>query len=213
MKNRLMYITFLLAIGGFFSCQPEEFELTEISYPFVTHSPLTINVDGEVSFGDGSRGVVTRIWSFPEGNVVSILGSESTTTSSEEIVHATFLKPGEYGVRLQVGFKDPQVTLDTTLNVTVLDNITASFSSSLEPQDGQVTIRAGESINYTSTSSGAPDSYQWTLEGGTPASSSAASASAEYNVVGSYDVMLIAYRNSPASRDTVLMRDYVRVIE
>ena len=198
---------------GFFSCQPEEFELTEISYPFVTHSSLTVNVDGEVSFGDGSRGVLSRIWTFPEGNVVSILGSENSTTSSEEIIHATFLKSGVYGVRLQAGFIDPQVSLDTTLTVTVLDNITASFSTHPEPVNGQITLRPGDTVNYTSTSTGSPAFYQWSFPGGASISSSTSTASVEYNELGTWDVMLIAYRNSPVGRDTLLIRDYIKVIE
>lgn len=119
MKNYRLSILFLLGLVAIFSCQPEEIKPADFSAVFVTWSPLTIKVNGDVSVADGSRGVKSRLWTFPGGEIADIKGSDNDVTSTERIVHATFLKPGKYGIRLQTEFNDPGVKLDSIITVTV----------------------------------------------------------------------------------------------
>ncbi|NQU88521.1 MAG: PKD domain-containing protein [Mariniphaga sp.] len=121
MKNKNYIIFLLLAlVVGLFSCLPDEFEMNEFSDVFITWSPLTIKVNGDVSLGDGSRGETSRLWTFPGNGVCEIIGSNELT-STERIVHAIFFQPGTYDVRLQAEFNDPTVTLDSLITITVLD--------------------------------------------------------------------------------------------
>lgn len=62
----------------------------------------------------------------------------------------------------------------------------ASFSST------GTTVCAGQSITYTSTSTGNPTSYSWSFPGGTPSTSTSASQVVTYAAAGTYDVTLTA---------------------
>lgn len=120
MKN-LIYKAFLfLSMVSLLSCKPDEIEMNEISDIFITWTPLTIKVNGEVSLGDGSRGVTNRLWTFPGGGVCEIKGSNELT-STEPRVHAIFLKSGSFDVRLQADFIDPSLKLDSLITITVVE--------------------------------------------------------------------------------------------
>lgn len=199
-------------MSGISSCQPEEFVLDDISYAFVTHSSTTINVNEEISFGDGSRGVVSRLWTFPQG-VADILGAEDDVNSEEKIVHAKFKVPGSHLVRLQTAFKNSQVTLDTLIEVRVLEHVKASIRSTPEAVDGRIAIKAGETVSFGSASTGAPSFYSWSFEGGNPGNSSDENILVRYDQAGTFDVRLIAYRNAPASRDTLYLSEFVTVTQ
>jgi|GEM_PF-6864056 len=54
----------------------------------------------------------------------------------------------------------------------------------------QTAICVGSSVNYTSTSTGSPTSYNWTFPGGTPATSTLANPTVVYNTPGSYTATL-----------------------
>lgn len=60
----------------------------------------------------------------------------------------------------------------------------ASFSAN------NVNICVGQSVQFTSTSTGQPTSYSWTFQGGTPATSTTQNPSVTYNTAGTYDVSL-----------------------
>jgi uncharacterized delta-60 repeat protein len=65
------------------------------------------------------------------------------------------------------------------------DAAVAGFTSSAD------SVCAGNQINFTSTSLGANLTYQWTFEGGSPATSSLQNPSVTYNSTGIYDVKLV----------------------
>ena len=120
MKNKILILLFLSILCFIHACTPEEIEMNDISDIFITWSPLSIHVNDSVSLGDGSRGEVWRKWTFPEGGVCKIIGTNELT-SSERVVHGIFYAPGLYDVRLQAEFNDPSIQLDSLITVTVLE--------------------------------------------------------------------------------------------
>lgn len=212
--NSLLKKIGIFAAGAcfLFACTPEEIEINEYSAVFVTWSPLTINVNGEVSFADGSRGVKQRLWTFPGKDIADIKGSDNDETSTERIVHAVFLQPGTFGVRLQTEFNDPSVTLDSLITVTVLENVTARLVCDAPLADGKPVVKAGGTVTYRSVSTGNPDSFIWSLEGAAPTEANGETVEVRYDYPGTWDVRLIAYRNKPAGRDTLSIRNYITVL-
>lgn len=207
MNKSINIILRVILIILLFGCTPEEFKMNEFSYVFVTWSPLTINAGGEVDIADGSRGVKSRTWTFPaEAGVQFLNNSGNNNSSTEQIVYAVFPNPGIFDVRLQSTFIDPSIKLDTLIRVTVIDNVKALFTSDTRE------IRVGETVNFKSISTGQPNLYNWTFIGGTPESSNVAEPSVQYNYPGTWGVQLIAFRNSPLSRDTILIKDYIKVL-
>jgi len=93
----------------------------------------------------------------------------------------------------------------TTFVVTVIDAQppVADFTAD------QDTICAGDTVNYTDLSTGAPTSWAWTFPGGTPASSSDQNPSIAYNTAGTYDVTLEATNGSGS--DTEIKIAYITV--
>lgn len=63
----------------------------------------------------------------------------------------------------------------------------ASFTST-----PTTTVCTGQTIQYTSTSTGSPTSYSWTFQGGTPATSTAQNPTVTYATAGTYNVALTA---------------------
>lgn len=206
--NKSIYIILrVILIILLFGCTPEEFKMNEFSYVFVTWSPLTINAGGEVDIADGSRGVKSRTWTFPaEAGVQFLNNSGNNNSSTEQIVYTVFPNPGIFNVRLQSAFIDPNVSLDTLIRVTVIDNVKALIACDTRE------IQIGETVNFRSISSGQPNLYNWSFSGGTPSTSNEAEPSVQYNYPGTWDVQLIAFRNSPLSRDTLLIKDYIKVL-
>lgn len=120
MKKIFKQLIIILSMISMYSCLPDKFELDDISDIFITWSPLSIKVDGEVSLGDGSRGVTNRLWTFPGDGVCKIVGTNDLT-SKEPVVHAVFYKSGIYKVRLQADFVNPEIKIDSLITITVLD--------------------------------------------------------------------------------------------
>ena len=80
----------------------------------------------------------------------------------------------------------------------------ASFTSNNQ------TICVGQSVQFTSTSSGLPTSYSWSFTGGTPATSTAQNPTVTYNTAGTYAVSLTA-TNSNGS-NTANQTAYITVL-
>ena len=64
--------------------------------------------------------------------------------------------------------------------------VVANFTSSV------VTVCAGQTVTYTSTSTGNPTSYSWSFPGGNPATSTMANPVVTYSTAGTYSATLIA---------------------
>jgi PKD repeat protein len=81
--------------------------------------------------------------------------------------------------------------------------LTASFTAS------ETTIVEGESITFTDYSTGNPTSWEWTFEGGDPATSTDQNPVVTYNDFGSYSVKLIV--SNGTNSDTLVKADYIEV--
>lgn len=67
----------------------------------------------------------------------------------------------------------------------------------------------GDVVNFTDQSTGGPTIWNWTFEGGTPATSTAQNPSVTYNTSGTYDVTL--YVSNGTLNNTYVETDYITV--
>jgi PKD repeat protein len=65
-----------------------------------------------------------------------------------------------------------------------------------------VNICVGQSVQFTSTSSGAPTSYSWTFGGGTPATSTTQNPNITFNTAGTYNVSLTVSNTNGTNTST-----------
>ncbi|MEM8899935.1 MAG: hypothetical protein AAGC85_17605 [Bacteroidota bacterium] len=227
----------LIAILGLIACEKEELTLEEPSHQVIFTSEMdfqnTIEINGKISFGDVSAGVESRVWTFPEG-VADILDSDNDVTSSEENVHAIFLKTGEHQVNLKQTFKKEAFVgnslsgreLDTTIVVTVLDSIQASIQAFYINEDGSVgeelnladasmnVLPASEVIRFMYTGTGEPETYSWTFEGGSPETvvTDQPEIDVKYKFLGEFDISLVASRSRPFGTDELSINRLVEVV-
>ncbi|WP_347372886.1 alkaline phosphatase PhoX [Aequorivita sp. Q41] len=75
-----------------------------------------------------------------------------------------------------------------------------------------VVIKEGETVSFTDLSENTPDSWNWTFEGGIPATSSDQAPVVTYNTPGVYDVSLVV-SNVAGTSDAALKSDYITVEE
>ena len=75
----------------------------------------------------------------------------------------------------------------------------------------QTEIFEGESVQFTDLSTGNPDTYLWTFEGGSPASSTNQNPLVVYNVPGNYTVSLTV--SNSGGNDTYTATDYITVFD
>jgi PKD repeat protein len=71
------------------------------------------------------------------------------------------------------------------------------------------TVTRGQTVNFADLTLYSPFVWQWTFEGGTPASSNQINPSVSYNEPGVYDVQLIV--SNGTGRDTLLKEDFISV--
>lgn len=81
---------------------------------------------------------------------------------------------------------------------------TASFTSS-----PATPVCTGQTVSYTSTSTGTPTSYSWSFPGGTPATSTLANPTVTYASAGTYNVSLTA--TNGAGSNTSNQTSYITV--
>jgi len=81
---------------------------------------------------------------------------------------------------------------------------TADFSGN--PQE----VYAGQAVQFTDNSAGAPSSWAWTFEGGNPSSSTLQNPSVSYSTPGTYDVTLQV--TNPYGSNTLTKQDYITCI-
>lgn len=74
-----------------------------------------------------------------------------------------------------------------------------------------LTLMAGESVNFYDISLGYPTQWNWTFQGGNPSSSTAQNVDVTYNLPGDFDVCLTV--NNGQGSSTLCLDNYVHVIQ
>lgn len=180
--------TFNYTVNALAPC-PDDFATMTITVdpctgPTAIISASTTNVCAgqSIIFNNASIGtnVDTWVWSF---------GSGTPGTANTVGPHSvTFNTPGTFNVWLQV--TDDNGIDDTTIQITVIpcSSPTAAFAIS------DNTICPSDCITYTNnTNTVGPTTYQWTFNGGTPATSTSANPGPVcYSTPGTYAVTLVA---------------------
>ena len=242
MKNSIIYIALAAGLIGLTACEDEyENPTGEPNHFSVFLSEEDFNnqvqVNDHIDFGDVSRGVISRTWTFPSG-VVDIVGSENNETSSEPVVKAVFIAPGTFEVKLNQQYAgdayiDEDVrgtTIDTTYTIIVFDTVRSSFTADLLALDGSVAgpltvangalnkVEAGSAIRFSATSTGGPSTHTWVMAGGDPeritteqGEEEVSTAEIKYKKLGVYDAMLISSRARPFGADTVVFEDFIEI--
>ena len=155
------------ASGTDFISQNQIIEALPIPIPSFTTSSegLTLSIANSSLYAD------TYFWEFGDGN----------TSTEENPVH-TYQADGNYTVSLTV--ENNCASFSVNQNITIISAPTASFNA--EPNQGCAPLM----VQYASTSNGQIDSYEWTFEGGTPASSTEPNPIVMYNEPGLYSTSL-----------------------
>lgn len=158
-----------------------------------------INAGGFVNFTDSSTDNPTSWqWTFEGGTPAT-----STLQNPTNIIYDT---PGNYDVTLvatnQYG-TDTEVKTDYITVGGMLPN-TDFTSDSTE-------IHMGSAVSYTDLSTNNPTSWNWTFEGGTPATSTEQNPSSiTYNTPGNYNVTLVSTNQYGSNTET--KTNYIKVL-
>jgi PKD repeat protein len=144
-------------------------------------TPTSIPAGSATSFTDLSNGTPTSwSWSFPGGTP-----STSTLQNPANILYST---PGTYNVTLTV------TNAGGTNSRTVQNYITVTNGNCVSPTSSftssSASVCTGTVVTFNSSASTNANSYLWTFNGGSPATSTAANPSVTYNTPGVYDVSL-----------------------
>lgn len=168
-----------------------------------TGDPLVLPVGSGVTFQDLSiNDVATWNWVFE--------GGEPSTFSGQNPPEIIYNESGWYNVTLTVYNEfgnDNTITKPNFVQVYNIadDTVVAGFAAN------QITVVAGNTIDFTDLSYDFPYEWHWSFEMGSPATSTEQNPQdVLYNTVGVYNVQLIA-RNSQGY-DTCLIEDYITVI-
>ena len=84
--------------------------------------------------------------------------------------------------------------------------LSAGFTAS------ETTVCTGSTVDFTDMSTGTVTSWDWTFEGGTPATSTEQNPTVTYNSPGTFDVELTV-TDASSSSETTLVVDYMTVLE
>lgn len=172
MKKNILFaavavLSLLVAVS---SCTPKEEPDTKV-YEISMSYPKTDVLSGEeVNFIDNSLYVQSRTWTFEGG---------SPATSTEPAVAVTFDAAGKHKVTLEVTFTNKSVQ-SKTIEVNVLKEIKGEIK--VEGLTPLGCAKFNKEISFSIADlEGDVDTYEWTFEGGTPASSTEAAPKVKFN--------------------------------
>ncbi len=148
--------------------------------------------DLSVSFSNASQNATSWLWNFGDGS----------TSTEPEPTH-TYAADGQYTVMLIASNDCGSDT--TSLTVEVGSEPVANFSAS------DTVGCAPFSVQFTNLSSANATSFQWTFEGGNPATSTEVNPVVTYSTPGTYDVKLVASNSQGSS--TILYENYIHVLD
>jgi len=154
-----------------------------------------------VTFTNRSQRSTAWSWSFPGGDPAS---------STDENPTITYNNIGTYNVTLTA--RNRQGNEDTKTRTSYIEVVappteapTAYFAAN------QVTVIAGNTINFSDLSQGEPWVWQWWFEGAQPTSSNEQHPqNIRYNNVGQFNVTLIV--SNTLGADTLMLENYINVI-
>jgi M6 family metalloprotease-like protein len=160
-------------------------------------SATVITQGDTVNFTDLSTNTPTSwAWTFDGG---------TPGTSTAQNPSVTYNTAGTYTVQLiatNSAGSDTELKVDF-ITVNAPPAPVANFTASA------TTIDETQSVTFTDTSANAPDTWDWTFEGGTPATSTARNPIVTYNTAGTYTVTLVATNDSGSDTETKI--DYITV--
>ncbi|MCF8716249.1 hypothetical protein JM658_15570 [Joostella atrarenae] len=235
--NKILWLGMVISLFIASCSDDEDIELIEPSHRVVFTSEMDfenkIEVNNDISFGDISPGVSSRLWTFPEG-VADILNAGDDINSSEENLKVIFKKTGQHDVKLhQVFKKDAYVgtslkgkELDTTIVITVLSKVNSSIKANYINKDGTIgaalkmndnaenEVTASRSVRFTYSTEGEPEEFIWNFEGGDPTTFEGEDTEVDvkYKKQGVYDLTFSATRERPFGGDTITLKNLIKVI-
>ncbi|MBQ1732017.1 MAG: PKD domain-containing protein, partial [Bacteroidales bacterium] len=160
-----------------------------------TGAPTTLLERESVTFTNNSQYAATYLWNFGDGE----------TSTEMNPVH-TYMTPGTYTVTLRVENSLGNDTKTRTNYITVNANTNppvADFAAS------ETEVSMGGTVNFTDLTENIPTSWEWTFEGGTPATSTEQNPSVTYSEPGEYTVTLVAH--NAYGEDTETKTGYITV--
>jgi len=242
MKTEFKLLISILVIAfSLHSCNDiyDDLELPEANSRVIVNSQMdfdnTVRVGGSITFGDISSGVVSRLWTFPEG-IANISGSDNDVTATVQNVKAFFNVPGIYDVTLNQVFKGDAYDLDSpdpigtdvssTIKVVVLPQIKTvlkAFALNVDGSEGaELNLKSGEKNEVTAgrmvryiieSAEGAPANISWTT-GATVSNLSEDKMiiDVSYKRVGNYNLELLAKTDRPFGEELTTFTDLITVI-
>ena len=175
---------------------PESSEtVTLTNYISVSDDPITsfefFNDLFDVEFTNTTIEGTTYSWDFGDG-----------TTSTMENPSHTYMEEGTYDVVLSATNSCGTTTASQMVEINALP--TAAFNATNATGCGPLTVE------FNNDSSSNAESFAWTFEGGTPATSTDENPTVTYSSSGSYAVMLVV--TSPAGTDESTIENYIVVL-
>lgn len=171
--------------------------LQETEYITVIGQPVSdfsYELNGsEVEFTNFSEYGEDYIWTFGDGDAST--DSDPTHTYTED---------GTYTVVLTVENECGSNTTSTDITISLAPLPSIAISGETEGCAPQV-------IDFESTSSNSPDSFAWTFEGGTPATSTMENPQVTYSEEGVYDVTLTVTNENGSNTET--FTEYITIYD
>ena len=195
--NRPLSSNELVGLGAHESACPDNWPVADFN------ANRTLIPAGEsISFQNLSIRSTSWSWTFTGGTPVN-----STDQNPQNIVDNT---PGEYSVTLTASNRQGNENTKTRTNyIKVIEPSTEPPTAYFAAN--QVTVIAGNSINFTDLSQGSPYIWQWWFEGAQPTSSNEQHPqNIRYNNVGQFNVTLIV--TNTLGSDTLMLENYINVI-
>lgn len=143
---------------------------------------------------------------FPETVKWTFTPKSGTPVTSTEYSPELTLEPGVYTVKLEISnpLASDSKTVADALTILNPNEVTAKIGSA------NATTYAGATVNYQAVTEGPVKVYEWTFEGGEPATSSEANPKVKYAAVGAYRVTLTVRNGEYNDTDDVV--GYVHVL-
>ena len=167
----------------------------------------------------GVTGIITdSITGEPLRAKVEILGhdmDESHVYSRESLGnYHRLLKAGTYDITYSADGYIPKTITDVTVvdydsTLVEVQLVSAALIADFIADQNEIAI--GSSVQFTEQCFGGPETYEWTFEGGIPATSNEANPLVQYNEEGVFDVSLTVTSGSDVQ--TMTKENYIRVSE